>query len=377
MSFVVIDQLYKKFGEVTALNNVNLEIKQGEFFALLGPSGCGKTTTMRCVAGFEEITSGDIFIDQQNVNTIPANRRSCGMVFQSYALFPHMTVFENVAYSLQVNQFNEGGIGRKFAVLARLLNKRLGKVPKSIEEKVYNMLEFVELEKFSNRLIGQLSGGQQQRVALARALIMEPSVLLMDEPLSNLDKRLRGHMRNTIIDIQKKIGITTIFVTHDQEEAMSMADRVAVMFDGQVAQVDQPTALYNQPVTRQVADFVGSSNILNGTVKESNDPQKHTVIQICENQILKSTTATDKKDVEVLLRPENIKLYREDQKSNEQNTLFGKISVATFLGSMIRYIVEVGSLDIIVDTVFEKDSDLIGEGENVQLVIDPDQVILL
>lgn len=373
MSFVTIENLCKEYNGVTALDNVNLEINEGEFFALLGPSGCGKTTTMRCVAGFEEITSGKIMINNQNVSTIPANRRKCGMVFQSYALFPHMTVFENVAYSLQVRRFNEGNLKTKLAVTAHLLNRRLGKVPENIEKKVMDTLNFVELSKFADRLTGQLSGGQQQRVALARALIMEPSVLLMDEPLSNLDKKLRNTMRDTIRDIQQKVGITTIFVTHDQEEAMSMADRVAVMSEGKVEQIDKPTALYTKPNSQMVANFVGSSNILNGTVVE--DKQTPLLIKIGESQFLKTSHPSKNKHVQLLIRPESIKLYRIGDQPNTDNILEGEIILSTYLGSIIRYIVRVASVNFEVDTVFEDQTGLLSEGTKVYLEVDPERVI--
>jgi ABC-type Fe3+/spermidine/putrescine transport system ATPase subunit len=377
MSFVVIDQLYKKYNQVTALNDVNLEIKEGEFFALLGPSGCGKTTTMRCIAGFEEPSSGSILINGENVNNVPVNKRKCGMVFQSYALFPHMTVFENVAYSLQVRRYNEGGIGKKIAVMGHLLNRKLGKVPPLIEKKVHESLEFVELERFADRLTGQLSGGQQQRVALARALIMEPTVLLMDEPLSNLDKKLRNTMRTTIREIQQKVGITTIFVTHDQEEAMSMADRVAVMSEGKVVQIDTPTSLYRHPNSKMVADFVGDSNIFLGTVKEHAQGNTYTTIQIDEHNLLKTTYSTKNTDVEVLVRPEGIRLWTTSPGENSENVFKGTVKLATYLGSAIRYDIQVGSLQFIVDSIFKDGDNLLTEGMNVWLGIDPEQVVLV
>jgi len=373
MSFLTINNLNKSYGDIKALSDVNIEIKKGEFFALLGPSGCGKTTTMRCVAGFEDITSGEIYIDNQIVNNIPANKRNCGMVFQSYALFPHMTVFDNIAYSLHVERFNQGGIGKKSAIILHLLNNKIGKVPPYVREKVEEVLKFVELDNFSNRFPNQLSGGQQQRVALARCLIMEPSVLLMDEPLSNLDKNLRGTMRDTIRDIQQKIGITTIFVTHDQEEAMSMADRVAVMFEGRVEQIDKPTELYRNPASNRIAKFVGSSNIIDGVVKESK-PNKKTIIQIDENSFIASSQTTTKKEVQLLIRPESIAIKRKGVGNSESEVLEGIITLVTYLGATIRYNITVGNVKLHADSVFDT---LLSEGTIVNLQIDPQKVKIL
>ncbi|WP_040978478.1 ABC transporter ATP-binding protein [Oceanobacillus jeddahense] len=379
MSFVTIENLYKKYNQVTALEDVNLQIKEGEFFALLGPSGCGKTTTMRCVAGFEDITSGNIFIDNQDVSKVPVNKRNCGMVFQSYALFPHMTVFENVSYSLQVERFNQGGFGRKMSVMARVLNRRLGKVPDSVTKKVMGMLKFVELEDFADRLTGQLSGGQQQRVALARSLVMEPSVLLMDEPLSNLDKKLRNTMRDTIREIQQKVGITTIFVTHDQEEAMSMADRVAVMSDGKVVQIDSPTNLYTYPKSEMVANFVGSSNIFDAELQEEEEQQidgkSLVTLKISESEYLNTVHPVKQKNTKIMVRPESIELKNQEEGSKEKNVLTGKVLWSTYLGSMVTYDVQVGSLTLKVETIFKDHTTLLEEGSNIELMIDPERVI--
>jgi ABC-type Fe3+/spermidine/putrescine transport system ATPase subunit len=376
MGSVTIHNLNKKFQNITALDDVNLEIKEGEFFALLGPSGCGKTTTMRCIAGFEKPTSGSIYIGNSDISKVPANQRNCGMVFQSYALFPHLTVFENVAYSLNIRRFYDGGIGTKVAVLSNLLNRKLGKVNKDIEKKVRDALDFVELGQLADRLPGQLSGGQQQRVALARALIMEPAVLLMDEPLSNLDKKLRNTMRIMIRKIQQKVGITTIFVTHDQEEAMSMADRVAVMNGGKVIQVAKPTELYSTPISSFVADFVGSSNLYHGTVK-SNGNGDHIMIELEGIQVLKSYYPTKKTDVEVMIRPESINLIANDQSSRSDNVLEGEVILSTYLGPIVRYDIKVGSLQFEVDTTFQSGSPLLKTGTTVKLEIDPSRVVVL
>ncbi|MFG6496203.1 ABC transporter ATP-binding protein [Fictibacillus sp. UD] len=376
MGSVKVSQLTKEFSGVHALKNVNLDIQEGEFFALLGPSGCGKTTTMRCIAGFEQPTSGTIQIGEAKVNHIPPNKRNCGMVFQSYALFPHMNVFENVAYSLNIKQLNSSNIAAKLPIYLRLLNRKLGRYPKPIEQKVMEILEYVELDKHATRLTSELSGGQQQRVALARALVMEPAVLLMDEPLSNLDQKLRHSMRNTIRRIQQDLGITTIFVTHDQEEAMSMADRVAVMDSGEVKQIGTPIELYSRPSTPFIANFVGTSNVLKGTVVGQENG--YSVVK-GHGFLIKSTNHVDQKEVNVIVRPENIKAFKPGTISSDEltNIIEGTVLVSTYLGSIVRYDIKVEEYQLVVDTTFVPGEAILTEGEKVQLTIDPERVLLI
>lgn len=372
MGSVKVEHLTKSFKEVTALKEVSLDIQEGEFFALLGPSGCGKTTTMRCIAGFESPTSGTIKIGDEVMNKVPSNQRNCGMVFQSYALFPHMNVFENVAYSLNIRQLNSSNIFMKFKVYLRLFNRKFGSYPKDIERKVMETLEYVELDQYANRLTSELSGGQQQRVALARALIMEPAVLLMDEPLSNLDSKLRHSMRNMIRKIQQDLGITTIFVTHDQEEAMSMADRIAVMNNGEVLQIGTPTDLYSNPKNSFIADFVGSSNILKGTVVGTKGG--FSTVKVSGHQ-LKSAYQVEHKNVDVIIRPENI--YIPNNEDEEMNLLEGKIIFATYLGSTVRYDVQVGDHQLIVDTIYQSGNEIKQSGDTLKLAIQPERVLLI
>ncbi|WP_257349857.1 ABC transporter ATP-binding protein [Pseudalkalibacillus decolorationis] len=373
MGSVTVKNLIKQYDGVMALNNVNLEIQEGEFFALLGPSGCGKTTTMRCIAGFEKPTNGEIFIGKQKVNDIPANKRNCGMVFQSYALFPHLDVFQNVAYSLNIKELEKRGPGTKIKTYARMINKKLAKSPPEIEKKVMEILEYVELAPYRNRLTSELSGGQQQRVALARALAMEPAVLLMDEPLSNLDKKLRNSMRATIRKIQLDLGITTIFVTHDQEEAMSMADRVAVMKDGDVIQLGTPTELYSNPKSAFIADFVGSSNIFKGSVIGQDG--ERSIVQLDGFQI-RSTSIPKNKEVEVVIRPENIEIALGEEHPGD-DILEGKVLMSTYLGSIVRYDVEIGPYIVMVDTTYQSGKSVYPPGANVKLTVDPEKVFLL
>jgi iron(III) transport system ATP-binding protein len=233
-------------GDVAAVRNVDLEVRPGELLTLLGPSGCGKTTTLRMIAGFQEPSSGQIFIGERDETHVPVNRRDIGFVFQSYALFPHLTVFENVAYGLRVRR----------------------KSTSEVQVAVADVLALVGLEGFGRRLPGELSGGQQQRVALSRAIVIRPRVLLFDEPLSNLDAKLRVEMRTEIQRLQATLGITTVYVTHDQEEAMAISDRIAVMQDGQIAQLGSAEELYRRPVSTFVAGFIGRANILRGIVRE-------------------------------------------------------------------------------------------------------------
>src|SRR5512136_2587390 len=237
--------------EVTAVRDVNLDIEKGELVTLLGPSGCGKTTTLRMIAGFEFPTTGSITLDGRAINNLPPHKREMSMVFQSYAIFPHLTVFENIAYGLNVQR-----------------------LPKSvIKDKVNKVLDLVHLEGYGDRAPTQLSGGQQQRVALARALIMEPKVLLMDEPLSNLDAKLREEMRTEIRRIQTELNITSVYVTHDQIEAMTLSDRIVVMNQGIIEQIGTPVEVYRFPNSRFVADFIGRANFVQGTVLERRDGQ--------------------------------------------------------------------------------------------------------
>ena len=247
--FIQIDRVTKRFGQFTAVDDARLQIQRGEFFSLLGPSGCGKTTLLRMIAGFEFPTEGRIAIDSQDVSAIPANKRPTNMVFQSYAIFPHLNVRDNIGYGL----------------------RRAGLSRADLETRIADALQMVKLEGFELRRPDQLSGGQRQRVALARALIKRPKVLLLDEPLSALDKKLREDMQIELRQLQRTVGITFIFVTHDQEEALSLSDRVAVMFNGKILQVASPRELYEVPNCREVADFIGTMNFIKGTVAGFDD----------------------------------------------------------------------------------------------------------
>ena len=251
MASVTITGVTKSFGNVKVLQEFNQKFEDGEFITLLGPSGCGKTTMLRLIAGFEKPSSGEIYIGNKLVSSekefLPPEKRGIGMVFQSYAVWPHMNVFDNIAYPLKIQKINKN----------------------EIEERVNQVLKIVHLEQYKDRFPSELSGGQQQRVALARALVIKPDVLLMDEPLSNLDAKLRVEMRTAIKEIQNSIGITTVYVTHDQEEAMAVSDRIAVMKDGEIQHLGQPKDIYQRPANLFVATFIGKTNVLNGNLNGS------------------------------------------------------------------------------------------------------------
>lgn len=318
--YLILENITKVFPprgagtEVTAVQDVNLDIEKGELVTLLGPSGCGKTTTLRMIAGFEFPTQGKIILDGKEINSLPPHKREMSMVFQSYAIFPHLTVFENIAYGLNV--------------------QRLSKAV--IKERVNKVLELVHLEGYGDRAPTQLSGGQQQRVALARALIMEPKVLLMDEPLSNLDAKLREEMRTEIRRIQKELNITSVYVTHDQIEAMTLSDRIVVMNLGVIEQIGTPVEIYRFPNSRFVADFIGRANFVSGVVGAKNNG--HLAVKALGEMIELTNITRDfmaGEAVTLIIRPEMIRI----KKTGE---LFkGIIRRAVYLGDVIEYDVEV------------------------------------
>ncbi|HEX9015462.1 MAG TPA: ABC transporter ATP-binding protein [Chloroflexota bacterium] len=314
-----LKQLCKSFGTTVAADNVDLQVTPGELISLLGPSGCGKTTTLRMIGGFVEPDSGEILIGGDDVTGVPANKRDCGFVFQSYALFPHMTVFDNVAYGLN-----------------------LRKVPKSeIKARVHQVVEMLNLSGMEGRYPKQLSGGQQQRVAIARALAISPRLFLLDEPLSNLDAKLRERVRFELRAIQKQTGITTIFVTHDQSEAMVLSDRIAVMNQGRIEQVGTPEEIYFRPRTKFVADFIGQNNFIEGELASSS-PQADTAEVLVGGRRLLATfdqSAKPGQKVIACIRPEFIQILPAGASTpdGETNLFEGKIILAAFLGSEWRY----------------------------------------
>jgi putative spermidine/putrescine transport system ATP-binding protein len=312
MATLKLNSLTKKFGDFTAVDNMNLEVADGEMIALLGGSGCGKTTTLRMIAGFTDPYAGDILIDGKRVNEIPPYKRNVGIFFQNYALFPHLSTFDNVAFGLKLQKLSKN----------------------EIKEKVEHILELVRLSGMEKRFPKELSGGQQQRVALARALVMEPAVLLLDEPLSNLDAKLRVEMQVEIKRIQKELGITTIIVTHDQEEAVSLADRVIVMDAGKILQVGSPKEVFDHPATAFVADFMGFANFISGTAKGIENGR---MAVSCGKETLYVSGAAcggiaPGSAVTLSIRPENLALA----KAPGENVLGGQIRNITYKGHMTR-----------------------------------------
>ena len=342
---VIIRDAIKRYGDFTALNGVSLDIKEGEFFTLLGPSGCGKTTLLRMIAGFNSIEGGDFFFGEKRINDAPAHKRDIGMVFQNYAIFPHLTVKENVAYGLKA--------------------RKVGKA--DIDKRVADALELVQISHLSDRKPSELSGGQQQRVALARAFVIEPSVLLMDEPLSNLDAKLRVQMRTVIKKLQKRLGITTIYVTHDQEEALAISDRIAVMKDGVIMQIGTPRDIYAKPENPFVAGFIGVSNFLSCQVS---GPAENAVVSI-KGELEVNLPLREKYEgaAKLSARPEQLFF--------SQSGMPGKVMFSTFLGDFIEYEVELADGQNITVNEYTKDTTGIHEnGEQVYISFDPNRVSL-
>lgn len=314
---VELQNVTKKFGDFVAVDRISLQIYDGEFFSLLGPSGCGKTTTLRMIAGFEQPTEGEIFIAGQPTVGVSAYERNTNMVFQSYALFPHMTVAENVAFGLEMKR-----------------------VPRAeITKRVAEALEMVRLPGMEDRRPKQLSGGQQQRIALARALINRPAVLLLDEPLGALDLKLRKEMQLELKELQHRVGITFIYVTHDQEEALTMSDRIAVMHQGQVLQVGMPTEIYERPNSRFVADFIGETNFLNGQVVDRQNGLVTVKIwpDLTIQAYLDEAVAIDS-SITVAIRPEKLHLWGEPP-GVEQNCVPGVIEEVVYIGTDTHFLV--------------------------------------
>ena len=344
--FLVLNDLVKVFGSgddtVNAVDHIDLEVYKGNLVTLLGPSGCGKTTTLRMIAGFEIPTSGSIYIENDDVTTTPPNQRPTTMVFQNYALFPHLTVFENIAYGLKIRREAMNNIRKKTAEIMRL----------------------VGLEGFEERSPAQLSGGQQQRVSLARSLIMEPKVLLLDEPLSNLDAKLRVSTRLEIRKIQQRVGITSVYVTHDQEEAMTLSDRVVIMHDGKIMQAGTPQEIYARPINRFVADFIGKANFMHGQVI---DILADNALEI--ELLDKRITVAEPKDqfargshVLLVIRPESIRL-----ETKKPDTLTGIVREAVYLGSQMVYEVDMADNILTVEVANPQEHVVFEIGEEVTL----------
>ena len=357
---VRLSDVVKQFGEMTAVDHINLEVEDGEFFSLLGPSGCGKTTTLRMIGGFEQPTSGLIELHGEDVTWLPPYRRNVNTVFQNYALFPHLTIYENVAFGL----------------------RRKGVKDSDIKSRVREMLQLVDLPGFESRKPTQISGGQAQRVALARALINRPAVLLLDEPLGALDLKLRKQMQVELKRIQQEVGITFIYVTHDQEEAMTMSDRIAVMNRGRYEQLGDPETLYERPTTRFVAGFLGASNLLGGTCQGTDDGKG--VIKLRDDTVVfaPAQAVYGKVEVDVGIRPEKIRIHRQAAETPDgHNHLGGTVVDASYIGVSTQYLVETssGSRVLVYEQNIERTvhGSLYKPGEDVQLSWSPDHTFVV
>ena len=345
--FVVFDRVQKSYdGETLVVKDLNLSIGQGEFLTMLGPSGSGKTTCLMMLAGFETATHGEILLDGQPINNIPPHKRGIGMVFQNYALFPHMTVAENLAFPLEV--------------------RKIGKDER--ERKVMRALDMVQMAQFGGRRPAQLSGGQQQRIALARALVFEPELVLMDEPLGALDKQLRERMQFEITNLAHSLGITTVYVTHDQTEALTMSDRVAVFNDGRIQQLAPPDQLYEQPENSFVAQFIGENNTLTGVVQEINGDVA--IVRLDDGEIIDCKPVNVSKPGErtqVSIRPERVE-YNRDRLSADAHTLKAEVLEFIYMGDIYRTRLRVaGNEDFIIKTRNAPDQRRLQPGEQIEI----------
>ncbi len=344
-----INNLHVSFGQTKVLQGINLTIEPGEFFAFLGPSGSGKSTLLRAIAGFGPIPKGQILIDDEDIASLPPWSRDVGMVFQNYALWPHMSVRKNVAFGLQERKIEKG----------------------SLNNRVEEALDMVGLTHLADRYPSQLSGGQQQRVALARTIVIRPRLLLLDEPLSNLDANLRVQMRNDIRKLQRQLGLTTIFVTHDQEEANTISDRMAVLDKGIIQQVGTPVELYDCPVNRFVAHFLGTTNIIEGDVV---DEGGKSVLVAADGTIFPLPHPVDYRSGAIVFRPQTVNINGDIENSEYFD---GIIESMEFLGSIVRYTTKVGENSVLVEQKHQRDKSVFQEGDTVRIHIPQEQVLFV
>jgi len=359
MAFIEIKNLFKRFKKVVAVNRIHIDIAQGEMLTLLGPSGCGKTTTLRCIAGLERPEDGDIVIDGKSMvaeGFVQPSKRGIGMVFQNYAVWPHMKVVNNIIYGLKFQGFSK----------------------KEIRSKAEQVLDLVDLSGLEERYPGQLSGGQQQRVALARALVRNPKVLLLDEPLSNLDAKLREKMRFEIKSLVKRMGITSVYVTHDQAEAMVISDRIVVMESGNVVQIGNPEQIYQNPANRFVADFIGAMNFISGEIvrvlPDSGNVQVRTEFSgnmLCQTPDMAATTSG--KQVYASIRPEDVQILSNPPQETE-NLFKGTIAHRAYLGNFMFFFVNINGTMIRVQVPHHLPHE---EGDEVYLFLNPQKCMIL
>jgi len=352
---VKLDGIVKQFGSFTAVYEMNLDIQEGEFVTFLGPSGCGKTTTLSMVAGLLDPTEGDILIHGKRVNDLPIHKRNLGLVFQNYALFPHKTIFDNVAFGLKYRDVSKD----------------------ELKKRVNEALELVKLPHTADRYPTQLSGGQQQRIALARAIVIQPEVLLLDEPLSALDANLREDMRVELKRIQDQLGITTIFVTHDQAEALAMSDRIVVMSDGRVEQVGTPQQVYTSPASLFVSQFLGNSNILSGRLQSKNGTHSVQVDDLGAIQVdaAQLNDFRDGDQVALVIRAEKLALSESEEPEDDATQLTGHVDAVDYQGQAARYFVTAGQHSL--QAFNQIDQQPVDEGSNVHIRVRARDCVLL
>ena len=354
MTRISIEGLAVSFGDVRVIDGLSVEIPHGAFFTLLGPSGCGKTTLLRAIAGFVELDGGTLKFDQTDMTHVPAHKRDIGMVFQDYALFPDKTVFDNVAYGLRARKLDE----------------------RSVKARVGEYLERVGMSGYGARYPAALSGGQRQRVALARALVIEPQVLLMDEPLSNLDAKLRVQIRESISDLQREIGITTVFVTHDQEEALALSDRIALMSNGRVEQLGIPENIYRHPATVFVADFIGAANLIDAEVIGPAASSRYLRVKVKGSELTVSARGnTPIGRAALVARPEDLRLRVDGAEA--PNMMPGVVQRKRYLGFKVSHRIKLASGQIVSVDLPGRQSETFSEGQAVLVEFDPDATIVV
>jgi len=355
MAILKVKNLSKNFGKVKAVQEVSFEATEGRVLSLLGPSGCGKTTMLRCIAGFENPDRGEIYLDDRKITSIPPEKRGIGMVFQNYALWPHMTVYGNLAFGLQIR-----------------------KVPKDeITKKIKKVLGMVQLEGYENRYPRQMSGGQQQRIAMARALVFEPGIMLLDEPLSNLDAQLREEMRFEFIELQKKLGITAIYVTHDQAEALVISDKILILDQGKMIQFGTPKEIYSNPKNKFVAGFIAVTSFINGRIDSFTEEKKKVIVKTDDSLVIHgfNNSFDIGQKVSVAMRMNVIKFIQDENKSdkNTVNIFKGKIIQSSYLGNIIDYKIKVGSWEIRTNSDAKYNFKV---GEEVTFYLSPEDIIV-
>ncbi len=355
MAILKVNNLSKSFGKVKAVREVTFEATEGKVLSLLGPSGCGKTTTLRCIAGFENPDRGEIYLDDRKITSIPPEKRGIGMVFQNYALWPHMTVYGNLAFGLQIR-----------------------KVPKpEIDKRIKKVLSMVQLEGYENRYPRQMSGGQQQRIAMARALVFEPEIMLLDEPLSNLDAQLREEMRFEFTELQRKLGITAVYVTHDQAEALVISDKIVILDQGKIVQSGSPKDIYSNPKNKFVAGFIAVTSFINGRIDSFTEEKKKVIVKTDDGLAIHgfNNSFDIGQKVSVAMRMNVIK-FIQDENKNDKNTVNmfrGKIIQSSYLGNIIDYKIKVGNWEVRTNSDAKYNFKI---GEEVTFYLSPEDIIV-